>query len=83
MFTAKCDGLTYLVHRGNLTRPFAESENMKSFHPEEIPWDDLEPAEMRSVVQRYLKERQCGRFGIYVSDETGGRVGVLEGNPLP
>ena len=54
---------------------------MESFHPEEIPWDDLEPAEMRSVVQRYLKERQCGRFGIYVSDETGRKGRGIGGKP--
>ena len=81
MFTAKCDGLTVPRPSGQSHKAVRRIREYEKLPPEEIPWDDLEPAEMRSVVQRYFKERQCGRFGIYVSDETGRKGRSIGGKP--
>lgn len=31
------------------------------------------------MLRRYVRERQAGRFGIYMDSDDGGRVAMIEG----
>ncbi|HEX7932547.1 MAG TPA: flavin reductase family protein [Paraburkholderia sp.] len=43
----------------------------------QIPWDDVRDEAVRSMLQRYVRERSEDAFGIYVGDSQAGTVQTL------
>ena len=43
----------------------------------QIPWDQLHDEAVRSMLQRYVRERSEDAFGIYVGDTEAGKVQTL------
>ena len=43
----------------------------------QIPWDELRDDAVRSMLQRYVRERSEDAFGIYVGDTEAGTVQTL------
>jgi flavin reductase (DIM6/NTAB) family NADH-FMN oxidoreductase RutF len=46
----------------------------------DIPWDDIRDPAVRSMIERYVREREEDCFGVYVGDTTTGRVRPLVGS---
>jgi flavin reductase (DIM6/NTAB) family NADH-FMN oxidoreductase RutF len=46
----------------------------KFFSPDALPLDQLSRLDLRSVLKRYLAEKNAGQFGIYVGDEHQGHI---------
>lgn len=46
----------------------------------DIPWDDIRDQAVRSMIERYVHEREEDCFGVYVGDTTTGRVRPLAGS---
>jgi flavin reductase (DIM6/NTAB) family NADH-FMN oxidoreductase RutF len=80
-------GETFIVYRGLLTSALEvsapESGRSGLFLEKEVPWDDIESSQVRTMLKRYFIERENDRFGIYVDSVEGGRVAMLDGSPMP
>ena len=46
----------------------------------DIPWNDIRDTAVRSMIERYVREREENSFGVYVGDATAGRVKPLAGS---
>ena len=58
--------------RTTLTRRGEESLEVAFISPGDIPWDELAYPIVEHILERYLKERASGEFGLYVgSRDTG------------
>lgn len=49
------------------------------FEPSEIPWDEIKNSAVKSMLQRYVTERDRDEFGIYVGDAVRGTISHLGG----
>jgi hypothetical protein len=69
-------------HRSGGFAPRAVNEHAKaSLIPfEDIPWSEIRDTAVRSLIERYVRERREESFGVYVGDTTTGRVRPLAGN---
>lgn len=74
----------YIMFRGRMRtgdfRVGAESLDVKLLDVSQIPWDDLAFPVMRIVLERYIAEREQGKYGIYVGNVDTGRVWRTDGN---
>jgi hypothetical protein len=43
----------------------------------QIPWNELRDDAVRSMLERYVRERSEDAFGIYVGDTEAGKVQTL------
>jgi len=69
-------GVHSIVYRGEARA--ADAHARASLVPfEDIPWDDIRDPALRSMIQRYVREREEDSFGVYVGDATSGRVRPL------
>lgn len=70
----------YLVYRARLA---GEGTNvpgdLRFFSLDDLPYDAIGTHELRSMLRRYVRERQAGRFGIYMDSNDGGRVAMIDG----
>jgi len=68
----------YLIYRGHLLspkyNPGSESMDVRLMKPMEIPWDQLTYPAVGSILERYIRERGDGGFGIYVGSLADGDV---------
>ena len=55
---------TSIFYYGNAGRALPTSAKVSSVAIDSIPWEGIEDNE-RWMLQRYLKERQEGAFGVY------------------
>ncbi|WP_445558194.1 flavin reductase [Ochrobactrum sp. BTU1] len=71
----------YLVYRARLADDScAKLPNDLQFFPiNEIPYDQIATHELRSMLRRYVRERQEQRFGIYMDSDDGGRIAMIDG----
>jgi flavin reductase (DIM6/NTAB) family NADH-FMN oxidoreductase RutF len=72
----------YLVYRARLAGEqagIALPADLRFFSIEDLPYEAIATHEMRSMLRRYVRERQAGRFGIYMDSDDGGRVAMIEG----
>lgn len=44
-----------------------------------IPWEEIRDAAVRSMIERYVQEREADSFGVYVGAAKSGRVRPLAG----
>ncbi|MCR6502842.1 flavin reductase [Shinella sp. CPCC 101442] len=72
----------YLVYRARLAGEGAQislPDTLRFFPVEDLPYDAIATHELRSMLRRYVQERQAGRFGIYMDSDDGGRVAMIDG----
>lgn len=72
----------YLVYRARLAGEGTEAglpENLRFFPVVDLPYAAIATHELRSMLRRYVRERQAGRFGIYMDSDDGGRVAMIDG----
>ncbi|MGT2445587.1 flavin reductase [Ensifer adhaerens] len=73
----------YLVYRARLAGEGGAGTSLPSdlrFFPlHDLPDDAIATHELRSMLRRYVRERQAGRFGIYMDSDDGGRVAMIDG----
>jgi flavin reductase (DIM6/NTAB) family NADH-FMN oxidoreductase RutF len=72
----------YLVYRARLADEDGDVRlpaELRFFSIDEIPFDAITTHELRSMLRRYVRERQAGRFGIYMDTNEGGRVAMIDG----
>jgi len=72
----------YLVYRARLAGEGAEiglTEGLRFFPIDDLPYEAIATHELRSMLRRYVRERQAGRFGIYMDSHDGGRVAMIDG----
>ena len=72
-------GVHNIVYRGE-ARAVDEHARGSLIPFEEIPWDGIEDAAVRALIERYVRERREDSFGVYVGDTTTGRVRPLAGS---
>jgi len=46
----------------------------------DIPWESIRDAAVRSMIERYVQEREADAFGVYVGAAKSGRVRPLAGD---
>jgi hypothetical protein len=69
-------GAHSIVYRGEARA--ADARAKASLVPfRDIPWDDIHDSALRSMIERYVREREENSFGVYVGDTTSGRVQPL------
>jgi flavin-dependent trigonelline monooxygenase, reductase component len=79
-------GETMIVYRGTVAAVDASaagSRQTRLFEQADVPWDDIATSQIRTMLKRYLIERENDRFGIYVDSAEGGSVAMLDGSPTP
>ncbi|MCL8000149.1 flavin reductase [Brucella sp. 21LCYQ03] len=71
----------YLVYRARLADGDATTlpNGLQFFPILEIPYEQIATHELRSMLRRYVRERQDQRFGIYIDSDDGGRVAMIDG----
>lgn len=72
----------YLIYRARLAADAASGElpaGLHFFPIDALPYDLIPTHELRSMLRRYVRERQAGRFGIYMDTNEGGRVAMIDG----
>ncbi|MCY1745535.1 flavin reductase [Ensifer sp. SL37] len=73
----------YLVYRARLAGEGGAGTSLPSdlrFFPlDDLPDDTIATHELQSMLRRYVRERQAGRFGIYMDSDDGGRVAMIDG----
>ncbi|MGV6871863.1 flavin reductase [Pseudochelatococcus sp. B33] len=72
----------YLVYRARLASAgmaISLPDTLRFFPLDDLPYDAIATHELRSMLRRYVQERQAGRFGIYMDSDDGGRVAMLDG----
>ncbi len=72
-------GAHRIVYRGE-ARAVAEHARASLVPFKDIPWDEIRDAAVRSMIERYVQEREEDSFGVYVGDTTTGRVRPLAGD---
>ncbi len=55
------------IYRGRLLHVPSDVDGVRWFAADDIPWDDLHPDVLGTVVRRYLKERVADHFGVFVN----------------
>lgn len=62
----------YMFFRASLTdldfRPGTESTDVKLFHEDEIPWDELAFPVVRDTLSHYFRDRRAGHFPVHMGD---------------
>jgi flavin reductase (DIM6/NTAB) family NADH-FMN oxidoreductase RutF/ADP-ribose pyrophosphatase YjhB (NUDIX family) len=55
------------IYRGRLLQAPTDTDRVRWFTEQEIPWSDLGSTVMTNVIRRYLEERVADQFGVFVS----------------
>ena len=72
-------GVHNIVYRGE-ARAVNEHAKALLIPFEDIPWDNIRDTAVRSLIERFVRERGEGSFGVYVGDTATGRVRLLAGS---
>ena len=72
-------GVHNIVYRGE-ARAVDQHAKASLVPFREIPWNDIRDTAVRSMLERYVREREEDSFGVYVGDATAGRVKPLAGS---
>jgi flavin reductase (DIM6/NTAB) family NADH-FMN oxidoreductase RutF len=72
-------GFHNIVYRGE-ARAVEDRARAALISFEDIPWDAIGDAAVRSMIERYVREREEGAFGVYMGDTKDGRVRPLAGS---
>ena len=72
----------YLIYRARLAAAgtgMGLPTDLRFFPIDNLPYDLVPTHELRSMLRRYVNERQENRFGIYMDSGDGGRVAMIDG----
>ena len=72
-------GVHSIVYRGE-ARAIDEHAKASLISFQDIAWSDIPDLAIRSMIERYVREREEDSFGVYVGDTTTGRVRPLTEN---
>jgi flavin reductase (DIM6/NTAB) family NADH-FMN oxidoreductase RutF len=72
-------GVHSIVYRGE-ARAVDEHARASLVPFQDIPWKEIRNAAVRSMIERYVREREEDAFGVYVGDTTTGRIRPLAGS---
>ena len=72
-------GIHNIVYRGE-ARTVDDHAKASLVPFRDIPWSDIRDTAVRSMLERYVREREEDSFGVYVGDATAGRVTRLAGS---
>jgi flavin reductase (DIM6/NTAB) family NADH-FMN oxidoreductase RutF len=72
-------GVHSIVYRGE-ARAVDEHAKASLVPFRDIPWSNIRDTAVRSMLERYVREREENSFGVYVGDATAGRVKPLAGS---
>ncbi len=72
-------GIHSIVYRGE-ARTVDDHAKASLVPFRDIPWSDIRDTAVRSMLERYVREREEDSFGVYVGDATAGRVTRLAGS---
>ncbi|KAA0011912.1 NUDIX hydrolase [Billgrantia pellis] len=68
----------YIIYRARLQEwsasPGHETLDVKWFHPEEIPWEEIFYPAIRQILERYIDEHAGGIYGIYSGSMESGAI---------
>jgi len=68
---------TSIYYRGTIDALPASDERLRLIRLDEIPWNHLRDEAVRSMLSRFVRERNEDTFGIYVGDADQGMVKAL------
>ena len=84
VFEHAADGQTYVIYRGTLaaapTVDAVEGFEVRMFRHADIPWDDIDAALFRGLMQRYLRESDAAQYGVYSRFNGQSQVELLHAN---
>ncbi|MBV9524161.1 MAG: flavin reductase family protein [Alphaproteobacteria bacterium] len=66
-----------VYYRGTADRPLPRDGAARAVPFDQIPWDRLREEAVRSMLQRFVRERREDTFGIYTGDAERGTVQTL------
>lgn len=73
----------YVIFQADMISPTLrtspESEEVRLFAPEELPWDNLSYPAIGSVLQRFVSEMLTSSYSLYVGSFEQGRVFFASG----
>ena len=72
-------GVHSIVYRGE-ARAVDDHAKASLVPFRDIPWHDIRDTAVRSMLERYVREREEDSFGVYVGDAMAGRVKPLAGS---
>lgn len=78
VFEAEAGNAHYIFYRAQATAP-GPALASRFFPLAAIPWDALPDDAIRSMLRRYVAERQQNVFGVYVGDHRSGTVRSVSG----
>ena len=68
---------TSIYYRGSLDSPLPQESDARVIALGEIPWARVRDPAVRSMLERFVRERREDTFGIYVGDAERGTVQTL------
>ena len=78
VFDGPAGNATWLIFLGEIER-YQAAPDLECFAVEDLPLQEVEPRQIRSVLTRYQTEFRKARFGLYVDDaEHGGQISPIE-----
>ena len=78
VFEDAARGTVSIYYRGTLAGGLPQDPALRLVPLDDIPWPRLADDAVRSMLQRFVKERSEDSFGIYVGDATAGTVRALQ-----
>ncbi|MDC7713667.1 flavin reductase [Vogesella sp. LYT5W] len=70
-------GAVNIYYRGRVQGDLPADSKLRVVAMDEIPWDQLTDEAVRSMLQRFVRERTEDAFGIYIGDSHAGSVQPL------
>jgi flavin reductase (DIM6/NTAB) family NADH-FMN oxidoreductase RutF/pimeloyl-ACP methyl ester carboxylesterase len=70
-------GSVSVYYRGALKSPVPQAAGLRVIPLDQIPWAGLRDDAIRSMLQRYVRERMEDTFGVYIGDAERGTVQAL------
>lgn len=77
VFDDKDAGVHYIFYRGEVNEVTDQRIREQFFAFDDIPWEKISNAAVRSMLDRYIKERRQDLFGVYVGDVQSGVVKTI------
>jgi len=78
VFEDAARGTVSIYYRGTLAGGLPQDPALRLVPLDDIPWPRLADDAVRSMLQRFVKERSEDSFGIYVGDAAAGTVRALQ-----
>ena len=75
----------YIIFRAKLIdleqQPGPETQQIKLFSPNKIPWDNIFYPAIKNILQRYIQEKDKGTFGMYMGNAQQGTIHFMQQYP--